>query len=102
MDLRTSPTGKRSRSNHFHLRAESFNLKNASVLSRKGTIMESNSGHIETEERKADSDVFVVLGIVFIGTGTALGTTINTGLHSITFLGLVFLLVGLAKRRKSE
>ena len=64
--------------------------------------MESNGEHVETKERKVDPVPFIVIGITFIGAGTALGTASNPGLYGLTVLGLVFIIIGLANREKSE
>jgi hypothetical protein len=55
---------------------------------------------METEERKVNYAAFIVIGIIFLGAGAALGTATIPGLYGLAALGIVFLVIGLANREK--
>jgi hypothetical protein len=55
----------------------------------------------EPEERKANYFALFVIGITFVGAGTALAIT-NPGFYGITAMGIIFMVIGLANRDKWE
>jgi hypothetical protein len=55
----------------------------------------------EKGEKKVDYAAFIVIGITFIGVGTALGVSSGPGLYGLAVLGIVSLVIGLANREKS-
>ena len=55
----------------------------------------------EPEERKANYYALFVIGITFLGAGTALAIA-NPGFYGLTAMGIIFMVIDLANRDKWE
>ena len=64
--------------------------------------MEADEELSKAEKRKVNYTAFIAIGISFIGVGIALGVATNPGLYILTALGIIFLVIGLANRKKSK
>ena len=56
----------------------------------------------ESEEQKTNYRGLFVIGITFLGAGTALAASVNPGFYGLTAMGLIFMVIGLANRDKWE
>jgi hypothetical protein len=56
----------------------------------------------EPEEQKTNYRALFVIGITFLGAGTALAASVNSGFYGLTAMGLIFMIIGLANRDKWE
>ena len=54
----------------------------------------------EPEEPKTNYRALFVIGITFLGAGTALGASVNMALFGLTAMGIIFMAIGLANRDK--
>ena len=52
------------------------------------------------EPKEINYQAFFVMGIIFVGSGTALTAAISPGFIGITALGIIYMLIGLKNRDK--
>lgn len=57
---------------------------------------------VNQKNKKTNYRDLFVLGITFLGAGTALAAAISVGFYGLTTMGLIFMLIGLANRDQWE